>query len=123
MRSRGFTLIELMVVLAVLALLVSYVAPRYFSVVSKAEEAALRHNLFQMRDAIDKFYSDRGRYPNELKELTSERYLRAIPTDPFTGRSDTWVIVAPAAGVGGRVFDVKSGSTAQAADNSRFSTW
>jgi general secretion pathway protein G len=123
MRPRGFTLIELLVVMALIALLVSYVGPRYFSVAARADEAVLRHNLFQLRDSLDKFYADRGRYPDNLGELVKERYLRAIPPDPFTGRADSWVIVAPEAGVDGKVADVRSASTQAARDGSKLATW
>jgi general secretion pathway protein G len=123
MRSRGFTIIELMAVLAIIALLVSYVAPKYFNSVNRAEEAALRNNLFQLRDSIDKFYSDNARYPNDLGELVQQRYLRAIPVDPLTRRSDTWIIVPPPQSTAGAVFDVRSGATGRAADGSEFRSW
>src|SRR5687768_1734502 len=83
-RSRGFTLVELMVVLAVIALLVSIVAPRAIGGVTRAEEAVLRQDLALMRDALDKHYSDAGRYPGALQELVTKRYLRNIPADPIT---------------------------------------
>jgi general secretion pathway protein G len=123
MRTRGFTLIELLVVMALIALLVSYVGPRYFSVVGRADEAVLRHNLFQIRDSLDKFYADRGRYPLTLDEIVSDRYLRAIPPDPFTGRPDTWIVVSPGRGVEGGVADVRSASKQTARDGSRLDTW
>ncbi|MDL1863294.1 prepilin-type N-terminal cleavage/methylation domain-containing protein [Betaproteobacteria bacterium PRO7] len=122
MRTRGFTLIELMAVMAIVALLVSLVAPRYFGTVTRAEETALRQNLVQMRDAIDKFYGDHARYPNELAELVALRYLRTIPVDPLTRSSETWVIVAPAAGLPGKVFDVRSGARGRAADGTDFAS-
>src|SRR5690242_18622807 len=109
-RSRGFTLVELMVVLAVIALLVTIVAPRAIGGVTRAEEAVLRQDLALMREALDKHYSDSGRYPAALQELVSKRYLRAIPPDPITRSSATWVAVAPADPEQGAVFDVKSGA-------------
>lgn len=123
MRTRGFTLIELLVVMALLGLLLSYVAPRYFGAVSRAEEAALRQNLFQMRDAIDKFYGDRLRYPNDLNELVSARYLRLIPPDPLTQRNSSWVTVAPRDGVAGKVANVRSGAPGQGSDGTDYATW
>lgn len=123
MRKHGFTLIELLVVMALLGLLLSYVAPRYFGAVSRAEEAALRQNLFQMRDAIDKFYGDRLRYPNDLNELVSARYLRVIPPDPLTQRNSSWVIVAPRDGVAGKVANVRSGAVGQGSDGTHYATW
>lgn len=124
-RSRGFTVIELLVVLAALALLLSVAAPRYVQHVDRARDTALRHNLHGLRDAIDKFYSDQGRYPKELNELVERRYLRAIPTDPVTQRADTWVVVPPRAGnaEGEGVADVRSGARDVAADGSRYASW
>jgi type II secretory pathway pseudopilin PulG len=104
-------------------LLVSLVAPRYFGAVSKSEEAALKQSLYVMRDAIDKFYSDHERYPEELRELVSMRYLRAIPVDPYTQRADSWVLVAPQTGIKGKVFDVRSGALVRARDGTEVARW
>ena len=107
MKTRGFTLVELMVVLTVIALLLSIVVPDYVGRVKRAEEAALQENLMVMRDALDKHYADAGRYPATLEELVAKRYLRSIPSDPFT-RQATWVAVPPADPKKGGVFDVHS---------------
>jgi len=107
---KGFTLIELMVVLTILALLLSIVVPDYVGRVHRAEEAVLKENLVLMRDALDKHYADAGRYPATLGELVSKRYLRAIPPDPLTGSVATWVPVPPADAKRGGVWDVKSGA-------------
>jgi general secretion pathway protein G len=123
MRRSGFTLIELMVVMAIIALLLTFVAPRYFGSVNRAEEAALKQSLWHMRDAIDKFYGDNGRYPEELAELVTGRYLRTVPADPFTARNDSWVIVAPPSGVAGRVYDVRSGAPKRASDGTEVAKW
>ena len=107
-RLRGFTLVELMVVLTVIALLLSVVVPDYIGRMKRAEEAVLQENLAAMRDALDKHYADAGRYPASLEELVAKRYLRAIPRDPFTQSADTWVAVPPADPKRGGVFDVHS---------------
>ena len=124
---RGFTVIELLVVLAALALLLSVAAPRYVQHVDRARDTALRHNLQAMRDAIDKFYADQGRYPKELAELVERRYLRAIPMDPVTQRYDSWV-TAPPPGDAGKadgeaIADVHSGADTLAQDGSRHDSW
>ena len=106
-RKRGFTLVELMVVLTVIALLLSVVVPDYVGRMKRAEEAVLQENLAVMRDALDKHYADAGRYPTSLDELVTKRYLRSIPNDPFT-RQATWVAVPPADPKKGGVFDVHS---------------
>ena len=108
--AKGFTLIELMVVLTIVALLLSLVVPDYVGRVHRAEEAVLKENLVLMRDALDKHYADAGRYPARLEELVSKRYLRAIPPDPLTGSAATWVAVPPADTKRGGVWDVKSGA-------------
>jgi general secretion pathway protein G len=106
----GFTLVELMVVLTVIALLLSVVVPDYIGRMHRAEEAVLKENLTLMRDALDKHYADAGKYPAALDDLVSKRYLRAIPPDPFTRSPATWVPVPPPGKQldKGNVYDVKS---------------
>jgi general secretion pathway protein G len=106
--SRGFTLVELMVVLTVIALLLSVVVPDYVGRVRRAEEAVLKENLVVMRDALDKHYADAGRYPRALDELVAKRYLRSIPADPFTQSPQTWIAVPPDDPKKGGVYDVRS---------------
>ena len=105
---RGFTLVELMVVLTVIALLISIVVPDYVGRVKRAEESVLQENLMLMRDALDKHYADAGKYPTSLEELVAKRYLRSIPNDPFTQSNATWVPVPPADTKRGGVWDIKS---------------
>jgi general secretion pathway protein G len=108
MKTRGFTLVELMVVLTVIALLLSIVVPNYVGLMKRAEETALQENLMVMRDALDKHYADAGKYPTSLDELVSKRYLRSIPKDPFTQSTTTWTPVAPADPKKGGIFDIHS---------------
>ena len=108
MKKNGFTLVELMVVLTVIALLLSIVVPDYMGRMKRTEEAVLQENLTVMRDALDKHYADAGRYPSNLEELVAKRYLRTIPKDPFTQSSATWIPVPPADAKKGNVFDVHS---------------
>jgi general secretion pathway protein G len=109
-KKLGFTLIELMVVLTVIALLLSVVVPDYVGRLKRAEEAVLQENLTVMRDALDKHYADAGRYPSSLEELVAKRYLRSIPKDPFTQSASSWVPVPPADPKKGGVFDIQSGA-------------
>lgn len=106
---RGFTLIELLVVMAIIATLLSIATPRYFAHMDRAREAALRETLFVVRDAIDKFHADTGRYPAELDELVTRRYLRQLPVDPVDGSRDRWTIVIPP-GESAGVADLHSGA-------------
>jgi general secretion pathway protein G len=120
---RGFTLIELLVVMALIGMLLSLSVPRYFGNVDKAKESVLRQNLAQTRDAIDKYFGDNGRYPDSLDEIVVRRYLRKLPVDPITDRSDSWVIVAPEKKDMGAVFDVRSGAAGRARDGSEYASW
>jgi general secretion pathway protein G len=121
--TRGFTLVELMVVLAVLALLVSIVAPKTIGGVARAEEAVLKQDLALMRDALDKHYSDSGRYPAALHELVGKRYLRSIPVDPLTRSNATWMPVAPADPEKGAVYDVRSGAPGVGSNGTPYAQW
>lgn len=123
MKKRGFTLVELMVVMAIIALLLSLALPRYFNHLESARETILRQDLAVMRDAIDKYHGDRGRYPDSLEALVSARYLRSLPVDPITERADTWQIVAPSGDDAGAVYDVRSGAPGTAIDGSPYAEW
>jgi general secretion pathway protein G len=120
---RGFTLIEVLVVMAISAVLLTLAVPRYFSQVEAAKEAVLRDNLRLTRSVIGHFYGDNGRYPESLVELVEKRYLRALPVDPITGTSDTWVIEPVPEGLKGQVYDVRSGATGNARDGTAFTQW
>ena len=124
MRPRsGFTLIELLVVMAIIALLLSLAIPRYFGSLERSKEAVLREDLFQLRDAIGKYYGDKGKYPDSLDALASEKYLRKVPVDPITESATTWVTVAPEDPQKGGVYDVKSGAQGKASDGSVYAEW
>lgn len=105
--ARGFTLIELVIVMALLGLLLSIALPRFMATLERGREQVLQHDLTTMRKAIDEFYGDRGRYPDRLDDLVTEGYLRAIPADPYT-ESATWVVVEPRDSSMGGVIDVRS---------------
>jgi general secretion pathway protein G len=122
-RRRGFTLIELLVVLAVMAVLLTIALPRYFQSVERSREVALAQSLNVVRDAIDKYYADRGKYPDSLAELVQARYLRSVPVDPVTGNAEAWVILPPPAGAigGGSLYDVRSGAPGQSIEGRPFS--
>jgi len=122
-RRTGFTLIELLVALAIVALLLSIVVPRYFGGLTRAEEAVLKENLMLLRDAIDKHYADTGRYPAGLEELVARKYVRAIPPDPVTQSTTTWVQVPPADAKLGGVFDVKSGAPGNGTNGKPYAEW
>ena len=120
---RGFTLIELLVVMAILALLLSIAAPRYFESVDRAKEAALRTDLRMLRESIDKYHADTGHLPEALQQLIDARYLRAIPPDPMTDSTTTWVVAAHPDGKTPGVYDIHSGSPLLSRDGTAFATW
>lgn len=127
-RSAGFTLIELMVVMAIIVILAGIGVALYTNSVTRSKEAVLKQDLFRMRDAIDQFYADRSEYPPSLEALVGERYLRAVPVDPFTNSVDTWQVTFaepdpgnPSADVG--VFDVKSGAEQTGIDGTLYADW
>jgi general secretion pathway protein G len=119
----GFTLIELMVVMVIIATLLTIAVPRYFGSLDRSKEAVLKENLYQMRDAISKYYADKGKYPESLDSLASDKYLRKVPTDPITESATTWVAVPPEDPLKGGVYDVKSGAQGKATDGTEFSGW
>jgi general secretion pathway protein G len=129
--GRGFTLIEILIVITIIGILVTLAQPSYNRAVTSAKEAALKENLFILRDRIDQYYADNAKYPGSLNELVEKPYLRSIPKDPITGSAETWTTVpAPedqgqpgGGGGGGGIFDVKSGSDKIALDGTRYSEW
>ena len=115
-RQRGFTLIELIVVMTIIALLLTLALPRYFHSLDSGRAMVQRQNLSTLRDAIDKFFGDQGRYPDTLEDLVAKRYLREVPIDPMTERRD-WTIVAPQDTSQGSVYDVRPAQTPAADPN------
>lgn len=122
-RTDGFTLIELIIVMAIVALLVTIAAPRYMRSLEKSKEAVLKEDLWVMRDALDKYYGDLGKYPGSLEELVEQKYLRIVPVDPMTDSSATWQAVPPADPELGSVYNVKSGASGTSTAGTSYSDW
>lgn len=122
-RRRGFTLIELVVVMAIVSLLLTIAAPRYFHSIDRSKEAVLKANLSATRDALDKFHADTGRYPDQLAELVDKHYLRTLPWDPIAESSEAWVLVAPTGGQTGAVYNISSGALGTGADGTPYADW
>ena len=119
----GFTLVELLVVMAIIATLLTLAVPRYFGSVEKSKEAVLKQNLSTLRDSLDKYYADTGRYPDSLDDLVTKKYLRNIPLDPLTESASTWVLIPPVEPGKGAVYDVKSGAQGKAGDGTAYGDW
>ncbi|OYY49358.1 MAG: type II secretion system protein G [Methylophilales bacterium 28-44-11] len=122
-RKMGFTLVELLVVLSILALLLSLAYPKYFSSVERAQDAALKQTLNTVREGIDKYYADTGKYPDSLEELVEKKYINKLPLDPITDSTTTWVLDQPEPPLEGMVYDIHSGATTKAKDGSPYSEW
>jgi len=128
--GRGFTLIEIIIVFALIGILVGLALPRYQHSRRKAQEAVLKEDLFQMRKLIDQYYTDKGKYPASLRTLVEENYLRTLPVDPMTGSAETWQEIKDqpsyeemVPGVEYGIVDVRSGSQAKALDGTTYDTW
>jgi general secretion pathway protein G len=126
--AKGFTLIELMIVMALIVVLASIGLAMHANSQTRAREAVLKEDLFRLRDAIDQYYADKNMYPASLDALVTDKYLRAIPVDPFTQRADTWQTTMsevdpanPSAQPG--IYDIKSGSDRTAMDGTQYSSW
>lgn len=113
-------MIELLVALAIIGLMLALAYPRYFASLERAKEVVLRENLRSVRETIDKFYGDTGRYPEALEELVEKKYLRAVPLDPLTDSATTWQLLPPADGKDGKVYDIKSGADGTASNGRPF---
>lgn len=119
-RRGGFTLIELLVVMAIIATLLMIAMPRYFLSLQRAKEATLRQDLAVMRDALDKYAGDTGRYPDTLADLVEKRYLRAIPEDPVAKSRESWVPTPSDDPARPGIRDVHSGAEGAAADGTAY---
>jgi general secretion pathway protein G len=119
-RAKGFTLVELLVVLAIISLLLTIALPRYFSSVDKSKEVALRENLQVLRSGIDKYYADKGEYPAALDDLVNHHYFRKIPLDPVTESASTWQPQASTDADKPGVADIRSGAKGKTRDGTPY---
>ena len=113
-KTRGFTLIELVVVMAIIGLLLTIAVPRYMHSIDRGKEQVRRQNVAVMRNAIDQYYGDNGQYPETLDELVAKHYLRAVPIDPVNG-DDKWAVIASPDENKPGVYDVAPASSPQGA--------
>lgn len=126
--SRGFTLIEMMIVMFIIVTLVSIAAPMYSQSVVRAKEAVLRQDLYQLRQAIDQYTLDKLKAPQSLDDLVSAGYLKSLPKDPFTNKADTWQpamedVLQSIDQTEPGISDVHSGAAGNGVDGSAYSSW
>lgn len=121
--TSGFTLIEVLVVLAIVAVLATLAVPRYLNQVEASREAVLLTNLRATREVIERFYGDLGRYPDSLDELVQRRYLRTLPVDPMTESAVDWRISEPPAGYAGKVYDLHSSAQGRGRNGKAYTKW
>jgi general secretion pathway protein G len=123
----GFTMIELMIVMAVITILISVAVPFYQKSILRSKEAVLRNNLFTMRQVIDEYTMDKGKAPQALEDLVSEGYLRAVPVDPITGTNDWKVIMEDATTSINQtepgIFDVQSTADKTSLEGTPYTEW
>jgi general secretion pathway protein G len=122
-RSRGFTLIELLVVMVVIGMLLTIAVPRYFKSLERSKEAVLRQDIASLRESIDRFYGDTGKYPETLEALVDKHYLRGIPVDPFSHSSDTWVALHAEDPEDVGIKDVHSGAPGADSQGQPYASW
>jgi general secretion pathway protein G len=127
-RDRGFTLVELLVVISLISILAAMGLVQYKNSILRTQESVLKTDLFRVRDAIDQYYADKGKYPASLDALVSDGYLRKIPEDPVTKSTDTWQTIPaeadpnnPSSEPG--IYDIKSGAQGTALDGTNYSDW
>jgi general secretion pathway protein G len=116
-------MVELMVALAILSIILTLAVPRYFNNLASSKEAVLQEDLFVLRDSIDKYFADTGKYPDALEDLVTRRYIRKIPVDPFTLSPNSWVVTAPADPALGAVYDVHTSAPNKARDGTWYKDW
>jgi general secretion pathway protein G len=122
-RRRAFTLIELLVVMAIIATLLTIAVPRYFRSLERSREAVLKQDLTSLRESIDKFYGDTGKYPPSLAVLVEKRYLRSVPVDPIARTAEKWVLVKSDDPDDDGIKDVRSGAEGVAESGEPYATW
>ncbi len=127
-RRRGFTLIEIMIVMAIITIIISIAVPMYQKALVRSKESVLKNNLFTLRTVIDEYTYDKQKGPQSLQDLVSEGYLRAVPVDPITKTAESWRIIMEDALTAVNqtdpgIFDVRSGSDAKSMEGTLYSEW
>lgn len=121
--QKAFTLIELMVVMVIVSLLLTIAAPRYFHSIDRSKETVLKANLASTRDALDKYFADKGKYPEQLEDLVTAKYLGTLPFDPIAQSNSSWTIEAPQGGQAGSVYNIHSSAAGEGSNKVPYAQW
>ncbi len=121
--NKGFTIIEMMTVIAIIGILAAIAAPIFQRSVIRAKEASLRNSLFVLRDVLDQYYADHGDYPESLEVLTQKKYIRSISKDPFTKSEETWILIPPEEEGFSGIYDIHSGSNKISLYGTPYNEW
>ena len=121
--NKGYTLLEMMTVIAIIGILATIATPSFMRSVTRSKEATLRNSLFVIRDVIDQYYTDHGAYPEALLDLAEKKYIRTVPLDPFTGSDETWILIPPEGDEVSGIYDIHSGSDRISLSGMPYNEW
>ncbi len=122
-RQKGFTIIELLTVIALIGILATFAVPNFQRSIIRAKETSLRNSLYILRDVIDQHFADHGQYPDTLETLVDKKYIRGLPEDPFTKSTDSWILIPPDGDGLTGIYDIRSASKKIGLHGTPYNEW